>query len=190
MAVNFEIQSTFMLEINITYQKLTAGKSSLRAGLMYAILRGLRHWDNLWSSTAEEEAWHYTTLEMYPLGSLGRDLSSVLSFTGQTTLRSSNMHQQLLHLFFPIFNPPQMASAIPFVLLANGKIQKRILLLCSFCWMIYVKDRSYFKAAFELGKSLNKFTRWDIRHLLREPSAVVQAMLIKESVGESEAPLW
>lgn len=179
-----------MLETTLKYDKINAGPSSLRRRVMQLLLSGIRRWDRWQNLDNQEAAYHLTTLEMYPLGSLGRELSKVMTNTGQQTLRSSNMHEQLLHLFFPVFNAPHISAAIPFVLLGNGRIQKRSLVLSCCSWLFYTEDRAFYQSAFEFGKSLNKFTHWDIRHLLREPSVVIQAMINKESVGESEAPLW
>ena len=179
-----------MLDSNISYQQ-AANPSFFRSrgiALFELLLQGVKSASNLFGLRATVSR---STLTSLPLGSLGRDLSRVLGNRQASHFDLGDLHSALLMLAFPELAHPIDHCQVPFILLGKGKVDGETLLKSWGAWVFQVELRSQFKKSFKLGQRLNKFSCWDLRHLLREPTTVILTMIHKESVGVSEAPfIW
>lgn len=135
-----------------------------------------------WENLKQPEVITKQQLSSYPQRSLGKDLSNQIN----QAVKKKELNALLFELLFPSYRNDKRVS---FVLLGNGKRNMSLLVDCGCLWITGYEDRDSFWKAYSFGKSLNKFTYWDLSYLFKEPTALIKAMILKESVGVSEAPI-
>lgn len=154
----------------------------LRAALIIQLFMRMDQLKAYWQNLSRPELITSSQLSKYPSGTLGQDLSTQIV----KAVKKEDLNALLFELLFPNFRNDKR---MPFVLFGNGKRNKSILIKCACLWITFYEKRGSFSKAYNYGKSLNNFTSWDLTYLFNEPTALLKAMILKESVGVSEAPI-